>query len=44
LWVDPATQAEALTLARDAARRYADVGGRYEVERERIAAWLATRE
>ncbi len=44
LWLDRATRAEALALAHDAARRYVDIGGRYEHERERIARWLADRE
>jgi tetratricopeptide (TPR) repeat protein len=41
LWTDPATRDDALELAHDAARRYTDIGGRYELERERIAVWLA---
>jgi tetratricopeptide (TPR) repeat protein len=44
LWHDPSTRPQALGLARDAARSYADIGGRYLLERDRIAAWLAERE
>ena len=44
LWHDRATRADALRLANDAARRYSEIGGRYEQERERITAWLADHE